>query len=113
MIYLVTPSMETFPTLHPTKRHDPTGGVTEPIPKFIINIIPKCTGLIPILVTMGRKIGVKISTAGVKSKNIPMTSRNTFMINNSTYLLLEAPIIILLMAAGIPLRILPKRLFHM
>jgi len=102
MIYLVTPSIDTFPTAHPTNKQDPTGGVTEPIPRFNISIIPKCTGLIPILAMIGRKIGVKISTAGVRSRNIPMTRRNTFIISKSTYLLFEAPIIISLIAAGIP-----------
>ena len=54
-MYFVTPSIFTLATPQPTNRHDPTGGVTEPIPRFNISINPKCTSLIPILRTIGRK----------------------------------------------------------
>lgn len=101
-IYLVTPSIFTRPTPQPTNRQEPTGGVTEPIPRFIISISQKCAGLIPTLVAIGRKIGVKISTAGVRSRNIPITSRNIFMIKIIIYRLLETLIRPSLIAAGIP-----------
>ena len=83
-MYLVTPSIFTLATPQPTNKHEPTGGVTEPIPRFMINIKPKCTSLIPIRFAIGRKIGTKINTAGVRSKNIPITSKNTFMIKRIT-----------------------------
>ena len=83
-MYLVTPSILTLPTPQPTNRQEPTGGVTEPMPMFMMSMMPNCTSLMPMLRVMGRKMGVKIRTAGVRSKNIPMTSRNTFMISRMT-----------------------------
>ena len=84
MMYLVTPSILTLATPQPTNRQEPTGGVTEPMPRLVMSIRPKWTGLMPMLVAMGRKIGVKIRTAGVRSRNIPMMSRNTFMMSRMT-----------------------------
>ena len=83
-IYLVTPSIFTRPTPQPTNRQEPTGGVTEPIPRFIISISPKCTGLIPTLVAIGRKIGVKIRQAGVISMKVPMISSRMLTMNRIT-----------------------------
>ena len=37
----VTAAMEVLPTLHPTKRHVPTGGVLTPMQRFAIMITPK------------------------------------------------------------------------
>ena len=71
----------------PTNRTEPTGGVQSPIQRFSISTIPKWIGSIPKEVTMGRKIGVKMSTAGVASINIPTTSRITFIIKRIMTLL--------------------------
>ena len=49
-----------------------------------IIIMPRCTGWMPYWTAMGRKIGVKISTAGVASSGMPMTSRITIMIARKT-----------------------------
>ncbi len=52
------------------------GGVQIPTHRFSTIMIPKCMGFIPSwAVTMGRKMGVKISTAGVISIKIPTKSR--------------------------------------
>ena len=59
----------------------PTGGVTRPIHRLKIMMIPKCSGSTPIWVTIGRKIGVKISTAGVISIKIPTSSRIMLIIS--------------------------------
>ena len=71
----------------PTNRTEPTGGVQSPIQRLSISTIPKWIGSIPKEVTMGRKIGVKMSTAGVASINIPTTSRITFIIKRIMTLL--------------------------
>ena len=83
-MYGVTPSIFVCAIPQPTNRHEPTGGVTEPMPRFMISIKPKCTGFMPTEVAIGRKIGVKIRTAGVRSRNMPMMRRNTFMIRRMT-----------------------------
>ena len=41
--------------------------------------------------TTGRKIGVKMSTAGVMSMNVPTKRRITLMISRMMYLLLVKP----------------------
>ena len=64
----------------PTKRTDPTGGVHKPTHKFNTIMIPKCTGSIPNLVTTGKNIGVKISTAGVISIKIPTHNSSKLII---------------------------------
>jgi len=48
-------------------------------------------GSIPSLVTMGKKMGVKISTAGVMSIKIPTNNNKTLMINKMTILLSLIP----------------------
>ena len=55
----------------------------------------------PQVCTMGRKIGVKISTAGVGSIKQPITSRTMFMISRMTYLLLVRPSRAFATSAGI------------
>ena len=79
--------MVVFAIPTPTNNTDPTGGVQSPIQRLSIRIIPKWVGSIPKEVTMGRKIGVKMSTAGVASINIPTTSRITFIIKRIMTLL--------------------------
>ena len=68
-------------TVQQTKSTAPTGGVTMPIQRFRIIKIPKCRGLMPSCMTTGKKIGVKISTAGVASIKVPTTSKIKLMIN--------------------------------
>jgi len=54
------------------KRLTPNGGVVIPTARFTIIIIPKCTGSIPRDVAMGRRMGVKMTSAAEDSKNIPI-----------------------------------------
>ena len=75
----------------PRNRHVPTGGVQSPMHKFIIIIMPKCRGCMPRFLTTGRKMGVKIRTAGVMSINVPTVSNIRFMISRIATLLLVKP----------------------
>ena len=59
------------PTAQPTKRTDPTGGVTTPMPRLRISMMPNCTGSIPIPTMTGRKIGVVIMISGDISIKVP------------------------------------------
>jgi hypothetical protein len=63
----------------------PIGGVIPPIVIKIIKRIPKCTGSKPSLVTIGRKIGVRINTLAVASMNIPITKTNDMTIRSTKY----------------------------
>ena len=67
-------------------RFAPRGGVTKPIAKFKIMIIPKWTGLTPTKVTIGNKIGVKIMIAAHVSINVPTKSNKTLMSNSNNIL---------------------------
>ena len=62
----------------------PTGGVRVPTHRFMTIIRPKWTGCIPKAWTIGRKMGVKISTAGVGSMKVPTMSSTIFIIMSST-----------------------------
>ena len=75
----------------PRKRHVPTGGVHRPMHRFIIMIMPKWRGSIPRLLTTGRKIGVKIKTAGVISIKVPTARRMRFIISSIITLLAVSP----------------------
>ena len=57
---LITFSMDVFATPIPTKRTEPTGGVHNPMHRLSTIIIPNWMGLIPRVVTTGKKMGVKI-----------------------------------------------------
>ena len=81
--------METFPMAQPTKSVDPTGGVTSPIDKFNIIMIPKWTGSTPKDVTTGKRIGVQIRSNGAMSIIVPRISSITFIKARITYLLLD------------------------
>lgn len=87
----ITLSKVTPPTLTPTKRVVPTGGVMLPIHKLKISIIPKWTGCIPSALQTGRKIGVKIRQAGVISIKVPTINRIIFIKNRITYLFCVKP----------------------
>lgn len=80
-----------FATPLPTKSNVPTGGVHNPIHRLITITIPKCTGCMPMLVTIGRKMGVKINTAGVMSIKVPTSSKIKFIISKMTIGLLKFP----------------------
>ena len=71
--------IDIFATPQPTNSTVPTGGVQRPTLKFKIIIIPKWTGSIPSSTATGRKIGVKIRTAGVISINTPTPSNVILM----------------------------------
>ena len=78
---LVASSIDTLLTEHPTKSAAPTGGVVMPTQRLNIMMMPKCTGEIPSSVAIGKKMGVKINSAGVKSINMPTMSRIMFISN--------------------------------
>ena len=84
---LITFSKVTLAIPITTKSTEPTGGVQSPIQRFITITIPKCTGSIPNFVTIGRKMGVKMSTAGVISMKIPTNSNIKLMSNKMMILL--------------------------
>src|SRR5210317_2535464 len=64
-----------------TNKTEPTGGVHKPIDKFNTMMIPKWSGVMPISIAAGRKIGVNMSTAGVISIKEPTRSNTKLMIN--------------------------------
>ena len=72
-----------------TNRLMPIGGVTIPIARLQVMMIPKCTGSIPAAVAIGTMIGVKIMMFGMLSMIIPQTSMIRFMIRRITILLSE------------------------
>ena len=77
----ITLEIVVFAILTPTNSIEPTGGVQIPILRLSIMMIPKWIGSIPKSVTIGRNIGVKMSTAGVISIKVP-TNKSTKLINN-------------------------------
>src|SRR5699024_8398255 len=81
IIALIIFSNGTFPIVEATNKLTPSGGVTNPIARFITNMIPKCIGSIPIFVTTGKRIGVKITIAEIVSINIPTINKNILIIN--------------------------------
>ena len=84
----------------PRNRHVPTGGVHRPMHRFMIMMMPKWSGCTPTFSTTGRKIGVKISTAGVMSMKQPTTSRMALISSSRTTLLLVQPTRAALMSCG-------------
>ena len=58
----------------------PYGGLQKPIARFIVSIIPKVTGCIPMPVQIGSRIGVRIIVAGMLSTNMPTISRKMLII---------------------------------
>ncbi len=85
----------------PTKSTLPTGGVHNPTQRLVTMMIPKWTGFIPNSITTGRKMGVKINTAGVMSMKVPTNSRTTLMIRRMIILLSVRPTRNELMLCGI------------
>ena len=88
---LITLVMVVFATPTPINSMEPTGGVHRPILRFRIIMIPKCIGSIPSSITIGKKIGVKIRTAGVMSMNTPTNSRIRLIMISITNLLSLIP----------------------
>lgn len=76
-----TPSNFVSPTCAATNNDTPTGGVIRPIDKLTIMIIPKCTGSMPMLVTIGRSIGVRMITDAIVSINVPINKSITLISN--------------------------------
>ena len=66
--------MLTPPMAQPTTMVGPTGGVSRPMPRLRIMMMPKCTGSMPNVLITGRKIGVQISSIGARSMNVPSSS---------------------------------------
>ena len=93
MLPSVTVSRGSEPTLAATKRLMPKGGVIKPIAKFTTMMIPKCTGLIPMEVATGKRIGASTMIAGVVSMKQPTNNNNT-LINNKIKIALSVVLII-------------------
>ena len=79
IIGAMTLAMVVLPTPQLTKRQVPTGGVHKPMQRLAMRTIPNCTGSMPKAVTTGKKIGVKIKTAGVMSMKVPTIRSSTLM----------------------------------
>jgi len=73
-------------------RQVPTGGVHSPMQRFAMMMMPKWISDRPSWRTTGSRIGVKISSAGVMSMNIPTTSSMALIVSRITYGLSESPI---------------------
>lgn len=73
------------------KSVEPTGGVTRPIPRFVIMMTPKCTGSIPMDVAIGRRIGVRTRMITLMSIMVPKISIRIFIMIRMAYLLLVTP----------------------
>src|SRR5699024_2102767 len=69
-------SNRVLPTRAPTNSETPTGGVMSPTARFAVMMIPKWIGSMPICVTTGSKIGVKMMIAAIASMNVPTTSKS-------------------------------------
>ncbi len=67
----------------PTKSTAPTGGVVRPRPRFIIMIMPNCTGSTPIAVT-GQEDRVVIRISAAMSITVPSSSRQMLMSRRMT-----------------------------
>src|SRR5690606_24769534 len=81
---LMTFSMVVLAIPTPTKSTEPTGGVQSPIQRLSTITMPNCMGSIPSSVTIGRKMGVNMSTAGVMSIKMPTNNNNKLIINKIT-----------------------------
>ena len=58
-------------TLEATNRSTPTGGVIQPMARFVTMITPKKTGSIPSLTTIGTRIGVRMVIAADAFRSTP------------------------------------------
>ena len=74
-----------------TYRFTPTGGVTKPMARFTIMMMPKCTGSTPTAWARGSMTGVKIRMLGEVSIIMPSTSKIRFMSSRSSSLWLSSP----------------------
>lgn len=87
----VTLAMVVLPTPQPMKRHVPTGGVQRPRQRFAMMMMPKCMSDSPNCRTTGSRIGVKISSAGVMSMNMPTTSSMALIVSRIMTGFFESP----------------------
>lgn len=62
-------------------RQFPTGGVSKPIPKLIVIIIPNCSAEIPYNVAIGKNIGANSNITGTRSIKHPQINSNIFIIS--------------------------------
>ena len=106
IIFFAVFSSVVFPTAHPTKRAEPTGGVQSPIARLKISTIPKWTVLMPNVCTTGSRIGVMIMISGAISMKHPRTRSSTLMISSRTYGLSVNPISPFVIAVGILRRVI-------
>lgn len=79
---LITESMLMPLILQPVNKIGPTGGVIVPKDRLNTIKIPNCTGCIPKSIQMGKRMGVKINTAGVGSIKVPINNKTKLMINS-------------------------------
>ena len=71
-----------------TKRLTPTGGVRKPMARLTTMMTPKCRGETPTPVTMGNKMGVRMTMAASASMKTPTISSRMLMIRRIKILLL-------------------------
>ena len=74
-----------------TKRLMPMGGVTMPIARLQVMMMPKWTGSTPRATAIGTIIGVRIMMFGMLSMIMPQTSMMRFMTSRMMILLSEIP----------------------
>ncbi len=101
MMCRITFVMVVFAMPQPRNKHDPTGGVQMPMHKLVIIMMPKWTGWTPSCLTIGKNIGVKMSTAGVISIKVPTNKSKRLMIKRITTGLFDKPSKALVIVCGI------------
>lgn len=105
-IFFDVASSDVFPTAHPTKRAEPTGGVQSPIARLKISMIPKWTVLMSNVWTTGSRIGVMIMMSGAISMKHPRIISRMLMMRRMTYGLSENPMRPFVIAIGILRRVI-------
>jgi TRAP-type uncharacterized transport system fused permease subunit len=84
-----------------TNRFSPTGGVTIPISRFTVMMMPRCTGSMPSLVAIGNRIGARIRMMPVGSMKQPAISSRTLTTIRNTHGCMPQPMIASAMTCGI------------
>lgn len=80
-------SIEISPIFAANNKQSPYGGVTNPIAREMIVIIPKRTGSIPNCNEIGKITGTNKIIAGIASINVPINKKNKMIMIIKTHLL--------------------------
>src|SRR5690606_17382811 len=86
--YMPSDSRMNSPTLtrvilHTTSITVPTGGVSVPMERLMIRMMPKCTGSMPAARTVGIRIGTRTIIKAVPSLTVPSSRNITFITRSS------------------------------